>query len=449
VYFDTHCHLCDESYAADLVGVLARAREAAISGILVPGTSTLSSRAAWELASRVPWLHAAAGIHPESAGEASEDDLAGIRRLLPSAEVIAVGETGIDLHYADGPPAAAQEALFERHIGMAEAFGLTLVVHSRDAEESVMRILGANRPFPVVLHCWTGSESDAMEASGRGFYIGFAGPVTYPANGRLRRLAAALPRDRVLAETDGPYLPPAPLRGRRNEPSFLVHVVEGIASAWGCPVSAARATLLENSMRALQLGRHRRTDLVYMLNDRIYMNITGQCSNRCRFCIREKSDGIGGFLLRHDAEPDEGRLGRLVGMLDAGEHEELVFCGYGEPTMRPRLLGELAEAASRRGFRVRLNTNGLCLGWLSPEEALGMLAPFDTVSVSLNAPGPEEYRNLCRPASPDAWENLLAFIRLARRVCRVRASAVRFPGLEMDRVRALSRDLGVEFMERG
>jgi len=371
------------------------------------------------------------------------------RRLLPSAEVIAVGETGMDLHYADGPPAEAQEALFERHIAMAEAFGLTLVVHSRDAEESVLRILGADRPFPVVLHCWTGCESDALEAAGRGFYIGFAGPVTYPANDRLRRLAATLPRDRVLAETDGPYLPPAALRGRRNEPSFLVHVVETLASAWGCPVAAARDTLMENSMRALQLGRHRRTDLVYTLNDRIYMNITGQCSNGCRFCIREKSDGIGGFLLRHGAEPDGGRLRRLVGMLDSREHEELVFCGYGEPTMRPDLLRELAASASGRGFRVRLNTNGLCLAWLSPEETLGMLAPFETVSVSLNASGPEEYQDLCRPADPAAWENLQDFIHLARTVCRVRATAVRFPGLEMDRVRALSRDLGVEFMERG
>jgi TatD DNase family protein len=448
VYFDPHCHLCDQSYTADLDGVLARAREAGVTDVLVPGISAGSSRSARELASGFAWIHAAAGIHPDSAGTASEDDLTEIRRLLPSAEVIAVGETGIDLHYTDSPPAAAQEALFGKHIEMAEAFGLTLVVHSRDAEERVLRILGADRLFPVVLHCWTGSESDAMEASHRGFYIGFAGPVTYPANGRLRQLAAVLPRDRVLAETDGPYLPPVPLRGRRNEPSFLVHIVDAIASAWGVPVVEAGEILRENSLRALQLGSHRRTDLVYMLNGRIYMNITGQCTNRCRFCIREKSDGLGGYMLRHGAEPDEGRLRRLVGMLDAREHEELVFCGYGEPTMRPGLLRELAAAASDRGFRIRLNTNGLCPAWLSPEETLWMLAPFDTVSVSLNASSPGEYLDLCRPATPGAWENLLGFMRLARTVCRVRATAVRFPGLEMDRVKALSMDLGVEFMER-
>jgi TatD DNase family protein len=449
VYFDTHCHLCDESYTADLDGVLAGAREAGIAGVLVPGTSPGSSRCAAELASRVPWLHAAAGIDPQSAGTASEADLAVIRWLLPSAEVIAVGETGMDLHYPEGPPVSVQQALFERHIEMAEAFGLPLIVHSRDAEGRVLDILGRDLPFPVLLHCWTGGEAEALEAADRGFYIGFAGPVTYPANGRLRSLAAALPRDRVLAETDGPFLPPVPLRGRRNEPAFLVHIVETLAAAWSLPAAGTRETLLENSLKALQLDQHRRTDLVYRLNGRIYLNITGQCTNRCRFCIREKSDGLGGYLLRHDREPDEGRLRRLVGMLDAEGHEELVFCGYGEPTMRPGLLHELAAAASGRGFRVRLNTNGLCLGWLSREETLAMLAPFDSVSVSLNASGPGEYEALCRPGTPAAWESLLAFIRLARTVCRVRATAVHFPGLEMDPVRALALDLGVEFMERG
>jgi len=448
VYFDTHCHLCDAAYAADLGEVLDRAAGAGVTGVLVPGTCVASSRGAVELAGRVPWVRAAVGIQPGSAAARWGEDLAAIRRLLPSPVIAAIGETGIDLHYPDGPPAAAQEELFERHIEMAEAFGLALVVHSRDAGDRVLGILGRDRPFPVILHCWTGGGEEALAAAAAGYRIGLAGPLTYPANRRLRDLAARLPRDRVLAETDGPYLPPVPLRGRRNEPAYVVRVVEAVAAAWGTPLGEAAGTLMENSLETLGLGSRRPTDLVYRLQGRIYMNITGLCPNACRFCIRDRADGIGGYRLAHGAEPDAGRLRRIVGLLEPGECDELVFCGYGEPTMRPELLRELASSSSARGFRVRLNTNGLCLERMSRERTLGMLAPFDSVSVSLNASGPEEYAEICRPGSPTAWENLLAFIRLARGVCSVRATAVRLPGLDMARVRALAGELGVGFMER-
>lgn len=450
MYFDTHCHLADESYTSDLTAVLDRAVEVGIAGVLVPGTCLGSSLRAAAIAVRYPLLYAAAGIHPEAAGRVSQEEMDGVRKLLTAAEVIAVGETGMDFHYPDGPSPAEQEELFRSHILMADASGLTLVVHSRDAEQRVLGVLCEHSPsVPVVLHCWTGDVSTAKEAVGRGFYIGLAGPVTYPANGRLRELAAALPRERILAETDGPFLSPASHRGRRNEPSFLPETVETIASSWNAPVADAAGTLMENSLRALQLGPDRRTDLVYSLNGRLYMNITGQCGNGCRFCIRELTDGIGGYHLAHNAEPDPDRLRRLVGMLDPSWSEELVFCGYGEPTMRPELLRELAADAASRGFNVRLNTNGLCLERLSKESTLEMLEPFTAVSVSLNASNAREYDELCLPGSDTSFESLLAFVRLAGTVCAVRTTAVRVPGLDISAVRALAADLGVQLRVRG
>ncbi|OPL19982.1 MAG: hypothetical protein AVO35_00560 [Candidatus Aegiribacteria sp. MLS_C] len=371
-----------------------------------------------------------------------------IASLLVRPGVVAVGETGMDL-YHDRVPVERQEELFRAHIRMAAAFGLTLVVHSRDAEEKVLQVLGDGPGVPVVMHCYTGPSKTAAAAAEKGFYVGFAGPLTYRGNQRLRELAASLPPDRILAETDSPYLSPEPVRGRRNEPANLVYIVETLSEAAGRDPGDISAQLMQNSLRAFQLGEHRRTDLIYSLYGNIYVNMTGQCTNSCRFCIRDRTDGLGGYYLRHDAEPEESRLREIVSLLPEGSGRKLVFCGYGEPTMRPALLFDLAVSAYRKGYRVRLNTNGTCLLWLSRERTADLLGQFGTVSISLNASSREEYDRLCRPGSPEAWDSLMAFIRMAAEISSPVLTAVRYPGVDMDAVGALAGSLGIPFRIRG
>lgn len=387
-------------------------------------------------------VFAAAGIHPNDAGEDSASCLGSIASLLVGPGVVAVGETGMDLHHRR-VPADRQEDLFRAHIRMARAFGLTLVVHSRDAEDEVLRVLGDGPGVPVVMHCYTGPSKIAVAAAEKGFFVGFAGPLTYRGNGRLRELAASLPSERLLVETDAPYLSPGPLRGRRNEPANLVYIVETLSETVGRDLGRTAGQLLDNSLRAFQLERYRRTDLIYRLNGNLYMNITGQCPNRCRFCIRDRTDGLGGYYLRHSGEPEESRLREIAALMPEGSGRELVFCGYGEPTMRPGLLAELAASASRKGYRVRLNTNGTCLLWLSRERTADLLGLFDTVSVSLNASSREEYSRLCRPGSPEAWDSLISFIGMAAGISPTILTAVRYPGVDMDAVSALAGSLGI------
>jgi TatD family-associated radical SAM protein len=180
----------------------------------------------------------------------------------------------------------------------------------------------------------------------------------------------------------------------------------------------------------------------------LYMNITGLCGNRCRFCIRDRTDGLGGYYLRHGDDPKEERLMGIVDLLPGGSGRELVFCGYGEPTMRPLLLRRLAASAAGKGYSVRLNTNGTCLLRMSREETLRMLEPFDAASVSLNASSEEEYERLCRPGNPEAWRSILEFLKLASGHVRLRATAVRYPGVDMDAVAALASSLGIPFRVR-
>jgi TatD DNase family protein len=179
------------------------------------------------------------------------------------------------------------------------------------------------------------------------------------------------------------------------------------------------------------------------------MNITGRCSNRCRFCIKDRADGIGGYYLAHHGEPLEGRLESIIETLSPRMGEELVFCGYGEPTMRPELLKKLARSAAGKGFPVRLNTNGTCLSWLSHEETALLLEPFDTVSISLNTSCREEYNNICRPADGNAWDRLMEFIDLAGRTASVCLTAVRYSGVEMESVKKLAKNLSLPLRIRG
>jgi len=379
---------------------------------MVPGISLESSLKAAFLSETRAGVYAAAGIHPNEFDPDIPFDPADISEILLHPRVIAVGETGLDF-YRDRVPGKLQIEVFKEHIRLAETFGFTLIVHSRNAEREVLDVLGDDSTVPVIMHCFTGPSDIALEAADRGYYIGFAGPVTFTGNHRLRDLAGSLPQDSILIETDAPYLSPEPLRGSRNEPSNVRYIAEALSEIWDTDAMMTSGILMKNSLEALQLGGVRRTDLVYLLYGNIYMNITGMCTNRCRFCIKERADGIGNYYLKHHREPLEERLESIIDSLSPRTEGELVFCGYGEPTMRPELLKKLARSASGRGFTVRLNTNGTCLSWLSPSETASLLEPFDTVSVSLNASCRDEYNTVCRPADENAWDRLLEFIELA------------------------------------
>ena len=253
---DTHAHLDDEAFAADRDEVLTRARAAGVDTIITVGADLASSRQAVALAERHPWIYAAVGVHPHDAVQADEAALAELARLAGHERVVAIGEIGLDFYRDLSPRPAQREALWAQ-LALARRLDLPVVVHDREAHAEVLAALrdwahgydGARG----VLHCFSGDEDMAREAIGLGFYISFAGPLTYAKASRLQRLAATLPLDRLLVETDCPYLTPEPRRGRRNEPANVRLVAERMAALRGLPLAAVAQATTANAGRLFGL----------------------------------------------------------------------------------------------------------------------------------------------------------------------------------------------------
>lgn len=231
---DSHAHLNDSRFSADREQVLCRAAEAGVAAVLNVGFDLPSSRLAVELARDYPALFAAVGIHPHDASDADEEALAAIAELAAAPRVVAIGETGLDFFRNLSPPPRQREA-FARFIGLAAELQKPLIVHCREAQEEVLAVLDANRAGdqPVVMHCFAGDVAFAEQCLQRGFYLGLAGTVTYPKSPALREVAACAPAERLLMETDCPWLPPQAHRGQRNEPAYVRLVAETVAAARG------------------------------------------------------------------------------------------------------------------------------------------------------------------------------------------------------------------------
>jgi TatD DNase family protein len=244
---DTHAHLdgCEDADA-----VIAHAREVRVERIVTIGTGIDSSRAALELADRHDGVYAVLGVDPHQASSAEAGRIDELRELLSHPSAVGVGETGLDNVREHATP-ADQERLFDAQLELADALGLPVVIHSREAEEDTAAAL-ADFKGTVVLHCFS-SPGLLPAALERGYYVSFAGNVTYPKADDLREAARAVPDDRLLVETDSPYLSPQPVRGRPNEPANLVHTIAVLAYLRGVEASVLAAQTHENATRAFRL----------------------------------------------------------------------------------------------------------------------------------------------------------------------------------------------------
>jgi TatD DNase family protein len=241
---DTHAHLDP----AEAPAVLARARAAGVDRVVAVATTVAQAGETLALAENHDGVYACLGVHPHEAG--SPADLDALRRLLTHTRAVAVGETGLD-YFRDYAPRDAQRELFARELELAHELGKPVVIHTRSAEEDTLAQLAAFEGT-VILHCF--SSPPLLEAAlERGWYVSFAGNVTYPKAPELREAAASVPRERILAETDSPYLAPQPVRGRRNEPAHVVHTVAALAAARGEDAAALAAQIDANATAAFAL----------------------------------------------------------------------------------------------------------------------------------------------------------------------------------------------------
>ncbi|TSJ61504.1 TatD family deoxyribonuclease [Starkeya sp. 3C] len=235
---DSHCHLDFPDFAAELEAVVARARAAGVGRMVTIGTRV---RRSWEvraIAERFDDVFCSVGTHPHNAGEEADVTLDELLREADHPKVVAIGEAGLDYHY-DTAPREAQHAGFRLHIEAARRTSLPLVIHAREADDDVAAILeeeSARGAFAFVLHCFTAGPELARRAVALGGYVSFSGILTFKSGAPLREIAAALPADRILVETDAPYLAPNPWRGKRNEPSYVVETARILAETRGVSI---------------------------------------------------------------------------------------------------------------------------------------------------------------------------------------------------------------------
>lgn len=248
---DTHAHLDESRFEDDLAEVIARAEEAGLEAVICIGTTADSSRQTVELAQKYPLLYAAVGIQPNYVAEAKPGDWEAVCELATEPKVIAVGETGLD-RYWDYAPIELQRDYFARHIALSRKHDLPFVVHCREAETDIVEQLteeSKNGPLRGLMHSFCGSAETARACLDLGLYISFAGMLTFKKNKELRELAATIPQDRLLVETDSPYLAPTPNRGKRNEPAFVRYTAGVLAECQGVSAEEMAAMTTENAKR--------------------------------------------------------------------------------------------------------------------------------------------------------------------------------------------------------
>ena len=257
---DTHCHLDFDRYDQDRDKVIKRAKDAGVTRIIIPAVDVASCKSAIKLANKHRQMYASAGVHPNSTANFTSYALKDIETAAKNRKVVAIGEIGLD-YYRERSPKSKQKQAFEKQIELAARLELPLIIHNRDAEKDTLPILenwvtdlpDSLKDRPGVFHSFLADQGTAQRAIDAGFYLGFTGPITFKNNKDMHRVVASVPLDRILVETDGPYLTPEPYRGKRNEPSYIPHIIKKIAELHSVSVDEVSRITTENAIRLFQL----------------------------------------------------------------------------------------------------------------------------------------------------------------------------------------------------
>ena len=453
---DSHAHLEMKPFRGDLEGVLERALGAGVVHIVTVGSTLAESRRAFKIAERYPEVSAVVGIHPHDALEADDTAMAELSKLARRKKVVGIGETGLDF-FRDRSPRNLQEDSFRRHLDLAKETGLPVVIHVRDAYPGSFEILKEEGlpPRGGVVHCFSGTARDAVAYLDLGLHLSFTGTVTFPSKRNrewAREILTLVPLEKVFVETDSPYLPPHPFRGKRNEPAHVTLVAEKIADVKGLsPQDVARITT-RNAVRFFDLPVNLPgSRFAYTIRDSVYLNVTGKCTSACTFCRRSADPIVKGHDLVLEDDPTVAQMLTALDEEDWKKRSEVVFCGYGEPTIRLDEIRQIAGSIRQQGARhIRLNTNGLGSLFHGRDITPEISGMVDEVSVSLNAQDKDTFVRLCRPA---LGEGSYGAVKDFARSCLaagmdVVLTVVDHPDVDVEACRAIAERMGTRFRVR-
>lgn len=465
MFIDSHAHLTAKEFDNDRDAVLGRAVDAGVGIIINPGTDLDDSRRAVVLTQHSPAVYAGVGVHPHQAKGARDETFLSIEELSTEPKVVAIGEIGLDYHY-DFSPRDVQVRVFRAQLEIAARRGLPVIIHTRDSLDQTISIVEefatehpawgsrfspANGRFPAlrgVFHCFPGDVAAAWRVIKLGFCVSLPGVVTFKNAGEAARVGAEISPEHLLLETDSPYLAPVPYRGSRNEPAHVTRVASRIAELQHLSVEDIARTTAYSAYTLFGVGNPPAPVFTYRLRDSLYINLTIRCNADCVFCDRKGEAIIKGHSLRIEREPTAREVIQEIG--DPAKFDEIVFCGYGEPTIRLPELKEVARWAKAHGGKTRLNTDGHGSVINKRNIVPELVGVIDAVSISLNSPDPVQYGELMRIDGPRFFAAMLEFAKeCVRLLPNVVMTIVNLDEVEQEKARRLVEDeIGATFVTR-
>ncbi len=454
MFIDSHAHIDYSDYSPDEIeAVVQRARDVGVENILHIGSGEgiQSMERVSALLERFPDVYAGIGVHPHDAKLVNDEVMKRAEEIAAHPKVVAIGEIGLDFHY-NHSTREEQIDTFRKFIQLAIKLKKPILIHDRDAHEEILQILKEENAKEVggVFHCFSADYEFGRKVLEENFLVSFTGIVTFKNAQVMQDAAKRLPLEKMLIETDSPFLTPIPFRGKRNEPAYVRYVAEKIAELKGLDVEDVGRVTSLNARRLFKFGEQRpEVSIAYKIRDSLYLNITNKCTIACVFCPKFSTFEVKGYYLKLPKEPTFEEIVSAMG--DLSGMEEVVFCGFGEPTQRLDLLKQLATYIHSKNLKVRLDTDGL--GNLVHQKNIlpELKGLIDAVNVSLNAPNAEVYAKVCPSKYKEAaYPEVKKFILEAKKyIPWVQASVVGMPEVDVEASRKVAEEeLGVQFRHR-
>lgn len=449
MFIDTHAHLFYPDYKDDIDEVIQRAKQEEVEAIVVPSTDLASAKKVLELTQKYDIVYGTVGIHPHDTKEWKKEYINDLEQLAKQDKIIAIGEIGLDYYY-DFSPKEIQKEAFIAQLELALKLKLPVVVHNREADKDILDIIGSfcGRGLKAQFHCFSSSLDVALELIKMNHFISFTGNITHKKADDLRAVVSKIPLDNIMIETDSPFMTPVPLRGKRNEPAYVKYVAMQLAELHNKTVEEIGKITSFNAFRFFGIGRNAKTDYTYLLGDSLYINVTNRCSADCVFCHRKTDPTIGRYNLKMSASEEPPASVYINEIGNPKNYKEIVFCGYGEPTIRWEVVKEISTYIKENGGKVRINTNGHGNLINKRDITVEMKGIIDTLSISLNSSNPKQYAQLMQVDEKYFYE-MIEFTRAAKQnVPNVIMSIVNLKDVDIDAAQNIADELGVQLRIR-
>jgi TatD DNase family protein len=449
MFIDTHTHLFFKNFDDDREEVVKNAIASGVKYMLVPGTDIETSKQAIELAEKFDAVYASVGVHPHDTKDWSNSLIEELKELAKHPKVVAIGEIGLDYFY-DFSPKEKQKQAFDKQIELALELNLPVIIHNRDSNEDIMEFARKykNTQLKAQYHCFAGTVENARELVEMGHFISFTGNITFKKADSIREVISKVSVENILLETDSPFLTPEPFRGKRNEPKNIPLIAEIIAKIHHLRVEDVARTTSWNAFKLFGIGEKMKLSYTYQIGESLYVNVTNRCNADCVFCDRKGEAVINGYKLKMSKleEPEAEVYISQIG--DPQKYREIVFCGYGEPTIRWEVVKQVAKYVKENGGKTRMNSNGHG-NFINKRDITPELKDvIDTISISLNSTDKTQYAKLMR-VDESLHAEMIDFAQKAKHFTHVVMSIVGLSSVDTENAKQfVTNQIGVDFRER-